>query len=310
MINMTTDEGMQGGSAAAKTSWTGPGSTRRHEVIAAEPAAALAGVFDLDPPGREVPIGWHTLYLLPRHATSELGEDGHAAHDRGDLVGRGTRRMFAGGSMTTYRPLRFGEEATRETYALPPVRKEGRSGPLTFVTVRHRITQGGRLAIHEDENLVYLEPVSRDGYSIDKQIDKEQVPGHPHTTTALTEDTPRLMLDVDEKMLFRFSAVTYNAHRIHYDRTWCEREGYPGLVIHGPLMAMLVTELARRNGVDLTGREYTYRIGAAAFGNQRITAFPSEAGLEGGGRVLAADGTPTVTGAFTPCSGGEPGLRS
>lgn len=294
---MTIDEGMQADSAQAPS--TGPGSTRRREVIAPEPAAALAGIFDLDPPEREVPIGWHPIYLLPRHATSELGEDGHAAHDRSDRAGRGMRRMFAGGSMTTYRPLRFGEEATRETYALPPVRKEGRSGPLTFVTMRHRITQGGRLAIREDENLVYLEPVSPGGHRIDKEIHA----GHPHATTALTEGAPRLDLDVDEKMLFRFSAVTYNAHRIHYDRPWCEREGYPGLVIHGPLMAMLVTELARRNCVDLTGRAYTYRIGAPAFGNQRITAIPSEAGLEAGGRVVAADGTHTVTGAFTPPGG-------
>jgi 3-methylfumaryl-CoA hydratase len=190
------------------------------------------------------------------------------------------RRMFAGGRVLTHRRLRIGEPARRTSRVLNDVEKQGRSGPLRFLTVRHELSQGGEVAIVDDQDIVY------------------RLRGSALATASsqdLPDRTPSLELDVDERLLFRFSALTYNAHRIHYDRGWCQLEGYDGLVVHGPLQALMMGELMRRNGASLIGAKFEYRLVAPMIGSQRMHVLAAEEGITHGAEVHSADGQTTAT---------------
>jgi 3-methylfumaryl-CoA hydratase len=252
----------------------------RDEVIAAEPVAAMAGILDIDiPDDGHVPELWHWLYLLERTPTRLLGQDGHPTSGIPAPPGPGLRRMFAGGRVDTLARLRIGEPARRTTSVVGEADKQGRSGPLRFVTVRHVISQRASVAIVEEQVIVYRAPGG--------QLEPEPGRGLPTRRPVLT-------LDVDEKLLFRFSALTFNAHRIHYDREWCRREGYRDLVVHGPLQALMMGELARRNGVPLVGRRFEYRLVSPMLGAQVVYALPAVDGLEHGAEIRAADGRQTA----------------
>ena len=224
-------------------------STEVHEVtelITPGPAQALAGLLGVPGAGDELPLLWHWVYLLDRPPQDALGPDGHQA--RGGMPvppGPGLRRMFAGGRVWRHGPLRIGSEATRRTWQASSARKQGRSGPLHFVTVRTEVSQGGQVVITDEQDLVYREAgadnPARSGPSV-------TAPGRDRAVT------------VDPVLLFRFSALTYNAHRIHYDREYARAEGYPGLVVHGPLQALLMAEQARP-----AGTEYAYRLVAPLY---------------------------------------------
>ncbi|GAA3677850.1 hypothetical protein GCM10022224_047390 [Nonomuraea antimicrobica] len=233
---------------------------RRTELITPEPAEALAGLLDVEPPAGELPALWHWVYLLDRPRQRDLGPDGHPRHGIPAPPGPGRRRMFAGGRVSTHALLRFGAPATRMTRVVRTVEKEGRAGPLTFVTVRSEIEQGGRTVIADEQDIVYRAP----GSALPARPAADEPP-HPEAGLAL---------DVDAVLLFRFSALTYNAHRIHYDAAYAAQEGYPGLVVHGPLQALMMGELIRRSGVPLIGREFAYRLVAPMFGAQRLTVAP------------------------------------
>jgi 3-methylfumaryl-CoA hydratase len=267
-------------------------TSRRTELIIPEPAEALAGLLDIDPPyGEKVPALWHWVYLLERRRQRDLGPDGHPTHGIPAPPGPGRLRMFAGGRVSTHVPLRFGEPATRTTRVIRTVEKVGKSGPLTFVTVRSDIEQGGRLAIADEQDIVYRGPGSTLAVK----------PGTAETP-APTAATAGLALDVDSVVLFRFSALTYNAHRIHYDSAYAAREGYPGLVVHGPLQALMMGELIRRSGLTLVGQEFAYRLVAPMFGEQRLTVAlnPEESGVSA--QVRDGAGTVTATSALRPRS--------
>lgn len=154
--------------------------------------------------------------------------------------------------------------------------KEGRTGPLTFVTVRHEITQGDGLAIVDEQDIVY-----RSGGTTALPPAPEPPP---------PPAGPRLSLEVDEAMLFRFSALTYNAHRIHYDLGYVPTEGYDGLVVHGPLQALMMAEHLRREGVDLVGRQFAYRLLSPMVGVQTFTVVPGAEGLEHGAETRSEAG--------------------
>ena len=221
------------------------------ELITPGPAHALAGLLGVPGSGEELPLLWHWGYLLDRPPQDTLGPDGHPA--RGgmpDPPGPGLRRMFAGGRAWRHGPLRIGRPATRRTWQASSARKQGRSGPLHFVTVRTEVSQDGRVVITEEQDLVYREP-GADG----------QARSGPGVAVA-GRDWP---VTVDPVLLFRFSALTYNAHRIHYDREFARAEGYPGLVVHGPLQALLMAELARP-----VGSEYSYRLVAPLYEGQGL----------------------------------------
>jgi 3-methylfumaryl-CoA hydratase len=245
---------------------------RRTELVTPEPAEALAGVLDVDPPAATagVPPLWHWVYLLERRRESELGPDGHPTRGIPAPPGPGRLRMFAGGRVTASGLLRFGAEATRTTRVLRSVEKQGRSGPLTFVTVRHEVEQEGRLVVADEQDIVYREAGSTLAPTRGDTPAATDASA-PAAGTSPTAQDSRLELDVDPVLLFRFSALTYNAHRIHYDQAYAATEGYPGLVVHGPLQALLMGEAVRRSGVPLLGREFAYRLVAPTYGAQRLT---------------------------------------
>jgi len=265
-----------------------PETSTRTELITLEPAEALAGMLDIDAPsaGDELPALWHWIYLLERRRQSDLGPDGHPRHGIPAPPGPGRLRMFAGGRVSMHTPLRFRRPATRTTRVIRTAEKEGKSGPLTFVTVRSDIEQGGRLAITDEQDIVY------------------RAPGSTLPAKSNTAETPApmgsLALDVDSVVLFRFSALTYNAHRIHYDSAYAAQEGYPGLVVHGPLQALMMGELIRRSGVPLVGQEFAYRLVAPMFGEQRLTAAPNPEETGVSAQVRDATGRVTATSTLRP----------
>ena len=245
------------------------------ELITPGPAEALAGLLGV--PGLEadaaLPLLWHWVYLLDRPPQAILGADGHPARDAIPTPpGRGLRRMFAGGRVSQHGPLCTGAEATRRTWQASSAGKQGRSGPLHFVTVRTEISQGGQVVITEEQDLVYREPTPgppAPARAPDPQAPPSapnpQPPPDAQAPPAGARDWP---VEVNPVLLFRFSALTYNAHRIHYDRDYARAEGYPGLLVHGPLQALLMAELARpelRRAVRLLlppGRAAVRRAGA------------------------------------------------
>jgi hydroxyacyl-ACP dehydratase HTD2-like protein with hotdog domain len=244
-----------------------PGPRETTETIHAAPAGALAGLLDTDPPGPELPPLWHWLYFLDRPAQSGLGPDGHplAGHFLPPIPNR--RRMFAGGRLTLDNPLRIGDTVTRRSELASTALKRGRSGEMLFVTVRHtyRTETGTALAV-EEQDLVY-----RSG-------DPATTPPTPSFDPPNSGDAPwTLPLTADPVLLFRFSALTYNAHRIHYDETYTkEVEGHPGLVVHGPLLAMLLLELPRRAGHRVS--ELSFRARSPVYAGQPFIATGSPDG--------------------------------
>jgi 3-methylfumaryl-CoA hydratase len=214
------------------------------EILVPGPAQALGALLDVPVPkvadGAGLPLLWHWVYLLDRPAQADLGLDGHPV--RGTVPappGPGLRRMWAGGRVRVSGALRCGEPATRRSRVLSAVDKQGRSGPLTFVTVHHQVRQRGGVIVDEQQDLVYRAAAGSAGQRTAAAADEPVVP---------PADGER-PVDVSPTLLFRFSALTYNAHRIHYDRGYArDVEGYPGLLVHGPLQALAMAEAARAAG--------------------------------------------------------------
>lgn len=217
--------------------WRGRSETRS-DLITAAPLAALAATLDhaeSEPqPGADAPPLSHWLYFLPLAPAREIGPDGHAR--RGGFLPPVplSRRMWAGGRLDFHHPLRVGDAVTRRSCITAVDAKAGRSGTLVFVTVRHEVCNACGLALSEEHDIVY-----RDGPLPDAP-QREPQPA-PH------DETFARRIDPDPVLLFRYSALTFNGHRIHYDRRYVtEVEGYPGLVVHGPLIATLLVDLLRR----------------------------------------------------------------
>ena len=213
--------------------------SERTETLVPGPALGLAGLLDADVTGvPALPLMWHWVYLLERPSPAALGDDGHPTAGIPAPPGEGMRRMFAGGQVTAHRPLYLGREATRRTEVTGRSEKQGRSGPLSFVTVQHTIIQDGHAAVVDRQDIVYLPDRPRTstpgpGAAPGSAGSAAYQPGPPSTRT-----------------LFQFSALTYNAHRIHYDRDYArDAEGYPDLVVHGPLQALYLAEAARRRSL-------------------------------------------------------------
>lgn len=228
------------------------GKTESHtDRITSVPIAALSATLDRDDlqprEGDKLPPLWHWLYFLPMHRESELGADGHPK--RGGFVPPVPlpRRMFAGGRLQFHRPLRTGEEIRRVSRIANVTHKIGRSGPLIFVLARHEISNQKGLALVEEHDIVY-----RDHGQPGERAQSPQA--------APTDESWRREVFADAVMLFRYSALTFNPHRIHYDLKYCtEVEKYPGLVVHGPLIATLLADLLRRNAPDATVTNFSFR---------------------------------------------------
>ena len=219
-------------------SWIGRTETIRDDLALTQ-ALAAAATLDIAPDhlagGAALPVPWHWFYFLPRGVQSELSIDGHPR--RGGFMPPipYPRRMFAGARLTVHAPLRLTVPAERIGEIRNVELKSGKSGALAFVTVGYRFVQDGALCLEEEQDIVYREP----GAPVPAPVTAEW-PTPPATSWSRVV-TP------DTRLLFRFSALTFNAHRIHYDRPYTmTEEGYPGLVVHGPLTAALLAQLAER----------------------------------------------------------------
>jgi 3-methylfumaryl-CoA hydratase len=186
---------------------------------------------------------WHWLYFLPQHRQSDIGPDGHAR--RGGFLPPVPlpRRMWAGSQFEFRAPLRVGDAIERTSTIADVTVKEGRSGQLVFVKVRHelRCNAAAEPALVEFHDIVYRE--ARKPGDVD-----------PPPQAAETGAPWQREIVPDDVLLFRYSALTFNGHRIHYDRKYVtEVEGYPGLIVHGPLIATLLMDLLRRHapGADV-----------------------------------------------------------
>ena len=261
----------------------------RTELLVPGPAVALGALLDVPVPdldrGAGLPLLWHWLYLLDRPAQADLGPDGHPVrHVVPEPPGPGLRRMWAGGRVRTLGPLRCGEPATKQSRVVSTQDKTGRSGPLTFVVVGHRIVQGGRIVVDEEQDIVYRRPggvaPSQDG-------------------PVVPQAEGEWSIDVTPTLLFRFSALTYNAHRIHYDRDYArDVEGYPGLLTHGPLQALAMAEAARAAGCA-GAVAFEYRLVAPLFDHQGMVVRADS------GQTMVRDvhGRRTATGSLRDLAG-------
>ncbi|HEV8437539.1 MAG TPA: MaoC family dehydratase N-terminal domain-containing protein [Methylomirabilota bacterium] len=209
------------------------------DVVTAGPANLLRLTFGRPDaelqPGDVLPPGWHNLYFLPLFGPEELRPDG-SPRDAGVVPSMPLpRRMFAGERLRFHRPIRVGDELRRETELTDIAVKRGGTGTLVFATVVNRIFVPGGLALEEERRTVFREEV--------KPGERNQAPRREEAPS----DVPwRRRMEPDPILLFRFSALTFNSHRIHYDRRWAmEAEGYSGLVVHGPLTSLLLIDFAR-----------------------------------------------------------------
>ena len=266
-----------------------PAPCARTELIIPGPAEALAGLLGVEPPRETLPALWHIVYLLERPRQSDLGLDGHPRSGIPAPPGPGFARMFAGGRVTTRRPLRFGLPATRKTWLASSEPKTGRSGLLTFATVRSTLEQDGVVAIVEESDIVYRAAGSR---SVTPRPAAQA--GTPQSIGERI--VAAVEIDANPALLFRFSALTYNAHRIHYDRDFAISEGHPDLLVHGPLQALLMTEALRRAGVSFQDVQFSYRLVAPALARQRITASATLHGSGWAAQVRDHAGRVTATG--------------
>ena len=236
--------------AADLQAWVGKTETRTDQITST-PMAALSATLDIDAPapraGDPVPPLWHWMWFLPIHKQSDLGADGHAK--TGDFLPPVPLpfRMWAGGRFEFQRPLRVGQTYTRTSRILDVRQKEGRSGPLIFVIVRHEIGDTEGIVLSEEQDIVYRDNAAG-----------EVTTGH--VQAAPSDAAWERTIQPDDVLLFRYSALTFNAHRIHYDRRYAtEVGGYPGLVVHGPLIATLLLELVRRNLPDARVDRFSFR---------------------------------------------------
>jgi 3-methylfumaryl-CoA hydratase len=210
------------------------------------PARALAALLDhahLPEDGDALPAAWHWLYFLETPSSAGTGPDGHA--EKGSFMPPTPlpRRMWASGALDLAAPLRLGESAEKVSTIRAAEHKQGKSGELFFVTIDHDVHQRGILCVHEEQTLVYRSmPTGRAPLPPGASAPGASAPGASAPAAADWSRT----VNIDPVLLFRFSALTYNAHRIHYDREYATSvEGYPGLVVHGPLLVMLLLDLVR-----------------------------------------------------------------
>ncbi|GAA3094087.1 MaoC family dehydratase N-terminal domain-containing protein [Pseudonocardia yunnanensis] len=264
--------------------------------IDAWPSEAFAALLDQPSPvgkaGDPLPPMWHGFHLLDHPAQADLGEDGHPAHGRFLPPLPHRRRMFAGGRLEVREPLRVDDVVTRRSSLVSAVPKRGRSGEMVFVTVRHEFERDGAPALVEEQDFAYRSQPAGEARGL-----PEKAPAANEAPDAPPEGW-QLRVRPDEAMLFRFSALTYNTHRIHYDHPYVTGvEGYPGLVVHGPLLALLLLELPRRFAPERPVTTFSYRLQRPAFAGTPVVAdsTPDGTQLTAGvaGQSPSASGTVT-----------------
>lgn len=243
--------------------------------IDAEHVVRVAACLDVDArpvlDSGELPVLWHWAFFLPTEPTAQLGPDGHL-HRRPEMA-EFPRRMFGAGRVRVRAPLRIGEPAQRVSEVRSAALKEGSSGRFWVVTVGHEITQGGHVCIEEEKDFLL------------RALGKGPAPGPDR------DDAPEPAAEwvdcvvPDPALLFRFSAITFNAHRIHYDRPYAiDVEEYPDLVVHGPLTAILLASMAERRS-SRTVRALSFRASAPLFVDRPMWL---TGGADDGGAAMTA----------------------
>lgn len=250
------------------STWIGREETVRERILP-ERVAALAATLDLEDvpgPSGALPPGWHWIFFNPFVRRRGLGIDGHPR--RGGFLPPIPlpRRMWAGGRLSFHAPLSIGGEAERRSEIVKVEVKTGKRGQLVFVTVRHTVSANGGACLTEEQDIVYREapppgsaPAPLDPAPMDASVSEEIVP--------------------DPTLLFRYSALTSNGHRIHYDQPYATREeGYRDLVVHGPLLATLLQGLATRTRPRRTMTGFSFRGIAPVFVDRpfRLEAAPAQ----------------------------------
>ncbi|HLR81863.1 MAG TPA: MaoC family dehydratase N-terminal domain-containing protein [Paenalcaligenes sp.] len=196
---------------------------------------------------------WHWLYFLPMSPLSEAGPDGHPA--RGGFLPPVPlpRRMWASSELSFHEPIAIGDTLKRTSTIESVDHKQGRSGDLVFVTVNHQVHRGHTLCIDEKHHIVYREMPAPEA----------QIPTPPAAPTGAQWSRS---VTPDPVLLFRYSALTFNSHRIHYDAPYTQEvEGYPGLVVHGPLVATLLLDLLHEHVPAATVKNYEFRAVSPTF---------------------------------------------
>lgn len=262
---------------------------QRHSetVLSRWPVSALAAVLDLDvgATGGVLPALWHWLYFLETASQSRIGADGHP--QKGDFLPPvpNPRRMFAGARTRYLRPLKLEQTAALTETVQSVIEKDGGQGRMFLVTVTFDYHQQGQLCISEERDFMYLSAVEPAGDPGQLELSLTEIEGAPWS----------LDVDTDATRLMRFSALTFNSHRIHYDRDYArEQEGYPDLVVHGPLTAILLSELCRMNS-DQPLTSFSFRARAPLFCGQQIR-LRGEPGTDGARlQALRPDGKIAVT---------------
>lgn len=264
--------------------WIGRSETRS-DIITPGLVARFCATLD-QPVIGEIPQGLHWCLCLPDAPTGELGADGHPA--KGGFLPPIPlpRRMWASSKISFDAPLRIGDAVTRISTIASIEEKAGKSGALVFVGVDHETSVAGRAAIRERQHIVYREPAA--------------VTALPKPAAAETADLGawhwQQTIIPSEALLFRYSALTFNSHRIHYDRPYAvEEEGYPGLVVQGPLMATWLLQLAASElGHDRLSR-FSFRAQAPAFANGALSLVGRREGENILLAVLGMDGAEIMT---------------
>lgn len=241
------------------------------------PARALAATLDRQgeiplEAGDPLPPLWTWLYFLQIAPMTEVGPDGHPK--RGGFLPpiEYPRRMWAGSRCAFHAPVPVGQKARKVSTIKAITEKSGKAGPMVFVTVAHEIHAGGVLAMREEQDIVYMEIPA-----VFRLPDPLPLPDCDWTES----------VDIDPVFLFRFSALTFNGHRIHYDRIYAsDVEKYPGLVVHGPLQAVLLFDAACRNAPGRTPSQFDFRGVRPLFDHDEVTV---------GGVVREDDGLDVFT---------------
>ena len=263
------------GDAMNVQDWIGREETHT-DYTARGPFKRLSAMLDREDEskGAAIPPLGHWLCFLSEAAQALLGPDGHP--ERGGLVPPLPlpMRMAAGSRLTFHEPIPFGADIRRVSKIMNIVEKQGRTGPLAFLTYRYQVFAGSALCVTEEFDVVFREKSGNAG---------PMPPGDKR------EGKVKRTIDPQSPLLFRFSALTYNGHRIHYDRDYATKvEGYPGLLVHGPLLATLLVDLFRRHKPNAAVKTFEYRAQRPVFDLAPFTVNLEDT-ADGGADVWAAD---------------------
>ncbi|HEU5068694.1 MAG TPA: hypothetical protein VFT61_11000 [Sphingomicrobium sp.] len=255
-------------------------SVNETDLVGAPLAARFAATLGRPHKGAALPPMWHYGLFLTTASTAELGSDGHPP--RGVFMPPVSlpRRMFAGSDIRFMRPLMIGQEVVRCSRIAAVDHRRGKSGDLVFVCIAIRLSQAGAVCIEEEQTIVYCSGSARRSAVV-------ETTRRPLTAGEIAEEWRPTTIE-----LFRFSSATFNAHRVHYDRPYAiEEEGYPSLVVHGPLIATRLCDFAERIARKNLAR-FTFRSEAPAFVEQPIRFIGS---LKDGACVVLAERADGIT---------------